>query len=128
MSLTGDSNMNNRIKTISAATLLFLLGFAAIPDASAGFVPATRGTGVPIQNCVAEMGKHLDYGDASRVVHRIAELDQRNLVEMVITIRTSVYLDDGDTAALTYEASCVTGRMGDLVDFRINPEGEVRLG
>jgi len=120
--------MNNRIKSISAATLLFLLSFAAVPDASAGFVPATRGTSVPIQNCVAEMGKHLDYGDASRVVHLIAELDQRNLVEMVITIRTSVYLNGDDSAAKTYEASCVTGTMGDLVDFRITPEHEVLLG
>ena len=119
--------MNNRIKTISAAAFLFLLGFAAVPDASAGFVPATRGTAVPIQNCVAEMGKHLDYGDASRVVHWIAELDQRSLVEMVITIRTSVYLNGDDSAAATYEASCVTGTMGDLVDFRIIPDGEVLL-
>lgn len=120
--------MNNRIKTISAATLLFLLSFAAVPDASAGFVPATRGTSVPIQNCVAEMGKHLDYGDASRVVHWIAELDQRNLVEMVITIRTSVYLNDDDVAAATYEASCVTGTMGDLVKFRLDAKGKVLLG
>jgi len=101
--------MNNRIKSISAATLLFLLSFAAVPDASAGFVPATRGTSVPIH-------------------HSITELDQRNLVEMVITIRTSVYLNGDDSAAKTYEASCVTGTMGDLVDFRINPESEVLLG
>ncbi len=120
--------MNNRIKTISSAAILFLLGFAASPDASAGFVPATRGTSVPIQTCVAEMGKHLDYGDATRVVHRIAEFDQRNLVEMVITIKTSVYLNGDDAAAVTYEASCVTGTMGDLVDFRIRPDDEVLLG
>ena len=118
--------MNKRIKTISSATLLFLLGFAAVPDASAGFVPATRGTSVPIQNCVAEMGKYLDYGDASRVVHWIAEFDQRNLVEMVIRIKTSVYLNSDDGASRTYTASCVTGTMGDLVDFRIDTKKAVR--
>ena len=118
--------MNNRIKTISSATLLFLLSLAAVPDASAGFVPATRGTSVPIQTCVAEMGKHLDYGDASRVVHWIAKFDQRNLVEMVITIETSVYLKGDDGATRAYTSSCVTGTMGDLVDFRIDVKEEVR--
>ena len=120
--------MNNRIKTISSATLLFLLGFAAVPDANAGFVPATRGTSEQIQTCVAEMRKHLDYGDATRVVHWIDELDQRNLVEMEITIRTSVYPASDDGVAKTYTASCVTGTMGDLVDFRMNADDEVRHG
>ena len=120
--------MNNRIKTLSSATLLFLLGFAAVPDANAGFVPATRGTSVPIQTCVAEMGKHLDYGDASRVVHSITEFNQRNLVEMVITIKTSVFLHDDEAAARTYTTSCVTGTMGDLVDFRVDASEDVRLG
>jgi hypothetical protein len=67
--------MKNRIKTISAATALFTLAFTAVPDANAGFVPATRGTSDQIQACVAEMGKHLDYGDATRVVHWISDLD-----------------------------------------------------
>lgn len=120
--------MNNRITTISAATVLFALGFAAVPDANAGFVPATRGTSDQIQACVAEMGKHLDYGDATRVVHWIAELEQRNLVELVIKIRTSVYLDDSADAAISYTASCVTGTMGDLVDFRLETKGDVLLG
>jgi len=119
--------MNNRISTLTAATVLFALGFAAVPDANAGFVPATRGTGDQIQACVAEMGKHLDYGDAARVVHWIAELDQRNLVELVIRIRTSVYFDDSEDAAMTYTASCVTGTMGDLVDFQLDDQNVVRL-
>jgi hypothetical protein len=118
--------MNNRIKTISSAALLFLLGVAATQEASAGFVPATRGTEVPIQTCVAEMGKHLDYGDASRVVHWIADMDQRNLVELVIKIQTSVYLKSDDGATRAYTASCVTGTMGDLVDFRLDVKEEVR--
>ena len=117
--------MNNRIKTLSFAILVFLLSFAAVPDASAGFVPATRGTSVPIQNCVAEMGKHLDYGDASRVVHWIADMDQRNLVELVIKIQTSVYLKGDDGATRAYTASCVTGTMGDLIDFRFDAKEEV---
>jgi len=119
--------MNNRIKTISTATLLFLLGFAAVPDANAGFVPATRGTSDQIQTCVAEMRKHLDYGDAARVVHWISDIDQRNLVEMVIKIKTAVYSEVGDEMPATYTASCVTGTMGDLVDFRLDAEEEARL-
>jgi hypothetical protein len=119
--------MKYRIKTISAITILLALGFAAIPDANAGFVPATRGTSDQIQTCVDEMGKHLDYGNAVKVVHWIAELDQRNLVELVIKIRTSVYSEGNDEAVETYTASCVTGTMGDLVKFRLDDLKVVRL-
>jgi hypothetical protein len=119
--------MKYRIKTITAVTALVALGFAAVPDANAGFVPATRGTSDQIQACVAEMGKHLDYGDAARVVHWISDLDQRNLVEMEFKITTSVYLDDSEEAATTYSASCVTGTMGDLVRFRLDDRKVVRL-
>ena len=112
--------MNDRIKTISAIAMLACLGFALTPDANAGSVSIKRGTSKPIQTCVAEIGKHADYVNASRVVHRISELDQRNLIEMEITVETSVYLKDGDGVAREYTASCVTGTMGELVKFHID--------
>jgi len=113
--------MNDRIKTISSVTFLALLGSAICSDAIAGSVPITRGTDKPIQTCVAEIGKHADYINASRVVHRISTLDQRNLIEMEMTVETSVYLSSDDDVAREYTASCVTGTMGDLLEFRIDP-------
>ena len=111
--------MNGRIKTFSSAAAMVLLGFAIVPDAGAGSVPATRGTSEPIQACVAEIGNHADYGDASRVVHLVAALDQRNLVEMEITVETSVYMKN-DVVAREYTASCVTGSLGKLLKFHID--------
>jgi len=112
--------MNDRTKTISAITIVAVLGFALMPDANAGSVSIERGTGEPIQSCVAEIGKHADYVKASRVVHRISALNQRNLIEMEITVETSVYLNSGDAAVRQYTASCVTDPMGALVKFHID--------
>ena len=54
------------------------------------------------------------------MIHRVTELDQRNLIELEIRIETSVYGRD-DTAAISeYSVSCITESMGDLVKFRIN--------
>jgi hypothetical protein len=111
--------MNDRIKTLGSATVLALLGLAIVPEAGAGSVPATRGTSAPIQACVAEIGKYADYGGASRVVHAVAALDQRNLVEMEIKVETSVYTKDG-AVAREYTASCVTGSLGKLLKFHID--------
>lgn len=112
--------MNKRIKTISSVTALVLLGLTVVPVANAGTVPATRGTAEPIQACVAEIRKHADYDNAFRVVHTVAALDQKNLIEMEIRIETSVYLNSDDGVARKYTASCVTGIMGDLVEFDID--------
>lgn len=111
--------MNDRIKTISAITMLAILGLAVAPSADAGSVSAQRGTSLPIQACIAEISKNADYGNASRVVHWVASLDQKNLVELEIRIETSVYLNDDDVAR-AYTASCVTGALGDVVEFEID--------
>ncbi len=120
--------MNDRIKTLTSVTALVLLGFAVVPDANAGTVPATRGTSEPIQACVAEIRKHADYSDASRVVHTVSALDQRNLVEMEITVETSIYLKSDDGVARAYTVSCLTGTLGDLVKFRIDEQEQTRVG
>ena len=111
--------MNDRIKIFSSITMLVILGFAVAPNADAGTVSAQRGTSLPIQTCVAEIGRNVDYGNASRVVHRVTSLDQKNLVELEIRIETSVYLESNDDAASEYTALCVTAALGKVVSFRI---------
>jgi len=112
--------MNDRIKTISAISMLLILGLAVAPNADAGTVSAQRGTSLPIRTCIAEIGKNVDYGNASRVVHTVTSLDQKNLVELEIRIETSVYLKSDDDIATEYTASCVTAALGDIVEFEID--------
>jgi len=115
--------MNHLTKTISSVTFLSLLGLAICPDAIAGSVPISRGTDKPIETCVAEIRKHADYVNASRVVHQISKLDQHNFIEMEMTVDTVVYLKSDDGVAREYTATCVTGIMGDLLEFRIDAVG-----
>jgi len=110
--------MNDRIKIISSITMLAILGLAVAPNADAATVSAQRGTSLPIQTCIAEIGKNVDYGNASRVVHRVTRLDQKNLVELQIRIETSVYLKSDDDIATEYTTSCVTGALGKIVSIR----------
>lgn len=112
--------MNDRIKIISSITMLVILGLAVAPNADAGTVSAQRGTSLPIQTCIAEIRRNVDYGNASRVVHRVTSLDQKNLVELEIRIETSVYLKSDDNVATEYTASCMTRALGNVVKFKID--------
>jgi hypothetical protein len=110
--------MNDRIRIFSSITMLVILGFAVAPNADAGTVSAQRGTSLPIQTCIAEIGKKVDYGNALRVVHTVTSLDQKNLVELEIQIETSVYLKSDDDVATEYTASCMTGALGKVISIR----------
>ena len=113
--------MNNRIKATLSLTVLVLLGVTIATDAAASPDGIPARTTAQIQSCVSEIGKHADYADASRVIHWVATLDQRNLVEMEIRIETAVYLGSDRSASRSYASSCVTDIMGDIVRFRIDP-------
>ena len=115
--------MNKQIKLATSLTTMAVLGIAVISDANAKTDRFRHSTNKQIQTCVSEIGRHADYGDASRVVHRIVALKQRNLVELEIKVETSVHLKSDGDIARKYTASCVTGTMGDLVKFRIAADG-----
>ena len=116
--------MNEVAKITISLTMLALFGFALPCNADAGSPRARHDTGEQIEACISEIGRHADYGDASRVVHWVARLNQKNLVETEIRIETSVYLNS-EAPVREYAASCVTGTMGDLVKFRFNEVGSV---
>lgn len=115
--------MNAQIKSATSLITLALFGLAFLCDANAGSVRSKRHTSEQIQTCISEIGRNANYENASRVVHWIAALNQRNLVEMEIKIETSVSLKSDDVVAREYRTVCVTGTMGDLVDFRIDVVG-----
>ncbi len=111
--------MSNRFKSISSLTILVLLGLSVVSIAEADTARSKRLTNEQIQVCVAEIGRHADYGNAARVVHQVVGLDQRNLEEMEIVVETSVFLKNEGDLAREYRASCITGAVRDLVRFRI---------
>lgn len=111
--------MYDRIKIISSITMLAILGLAGAPNANSATVSAQRGTSLPIQTCIAEIGENVDYGNASRVVHRVTSLDQKNLVELEIRIKTSVYMKSDDDIATEYTTSCITSALGKVVSIGV---------
>ena len=116
----GVRKRNDRIKSISSLTILVLLGLSLVSHADAGSSRFRHLTDEQIQVCVSEIGRHANDDNASRVVHRIVGLDQRNLEEMEIRVETSVYLKSEGDLAREYRASCIIGTMRDLVRFRID--------
>ena len=74
-----------------------------------------------IQACVDEIREHADYAAASRIVHSVSRLNQRNAVELEIKVETAVFATDAEAAVREYRVSCVTASLGDVVRFRINP-------
>ena len=116
--------MNNHLRLLTSLTSLMVLSFSAISDAHAGASQLRNSTNKQIQSCVAEIGKHADFDDATRVVHWVIALEQKNLMELTIKIESAVYGQVGEEIIRGYTASCVTGTMGDLVKFRFS-EGHV---
>jgi len=113
--------MSNQFKTISALTILVLLGLSLVSDANADSARSMRITNEHIQACVSEIGRYADYNNAARVVHQVVGLEQRNLEEMEIKVETLVFLKSEGELAREYRVSCITGATHDLVRFRIAP-------
>ena len=117
--------MNDRGKTLVSLSTLALLGLTMTCDAYAGTNRSERRTMEQVGSCVSEIAKHADYNDASRAIHWVDKLTQKNLSELEIRIETTVYDADGELVSRKYRTSCVVAGMRNLVDFRIDP---VELG
>ena len=72
-----------------------------------------------IQICDAEIGKHVKYGKASRVVHEVKR-EQKNIAEQRFRINTTIYGGADANAARLFSSICVTRGPIELVSFRIN--------
>ncbi len=112
--------MTNQGKTTLSLSVLALLGLAMTCDAYADTNREQHRTIRQVNSCVAEIAKHANYDDASRALHVVERLKQKNLVLLQIRIETSVYVADGEGPARKYKTSCRVARSGNLVDFRID--------
>ena len=112
--------MTNQGKSTLSLSLLALLGLTMTCDAYADSNREQRRTIKQVRSCVAEIAKHANYDDASRALHLVERLKQKNLVELEIRIETSVYAADGEPVTRKYKTSCLVAGLGKLVDFRID--------
>jgi hypothetical protein len=108
--------MSIQLKSFASISMATLLGMALSCNAGAEPGYGKARTDRQIEACVAEIARHADYEDASRVIHRVATLNQKNLLETRIGVRTTVHLASADRE---YRVSCLADTMGKLIDFRI---------
>ena len=112
--------MTTQPKALTSLLTLALFGFALLCDTSFASERALRAATPDIRTCVAEINRHADYTDALRVMHWVVGLEQRNIAELEIRIRTSVYVNKDTTVTKEYDTSCVTGALGNLVRFHFD--------
>lgn len=107
------------IGTWASVAMLAGLGLTLSSDALAGSERVMARTNPHIEACVAEISKQADYSNATRVVHEVDWLNQKNLVELEIGITTSVFYDDDETTVRTYRTACTTGNLAQVVKVRV---------
>ncbi len=110
-----------QILTVAAAiTLLTIGGPAAASDNEK--LPYDS----EVNSCVAEVGNHANYNDASRVLHIVVKVKRRPGIGprvgigYVFTIDTSVFTDSDEIAVREYASYCVARGDETLVKFRID--------
>jgi len=112
--------MKLKLDTAVLLGILTFVGLSFAYDANANSIRQDRHTSKRIQACIAEIGEHADYGDASRVVHWVARLNQKTAVELEVHVKTAVHAKGNNKVIREYTADCTTGTWGELVEFRIS--------
>ena len=111
--------MNPRIKSVSSLSFLVLLGLSLACESQAAPERHKADTDQQMQACIKRIARHADYDDASRVVHRVTSLRQKNPIELEFRIETAVFVHNDDQLTRQYSASCVTAFAGKVIRFRI---------
>ena len=94
--------MTNKGKTTLSFSMLALFGLTMTCDAYADTNRDQRRTIKQVRSCVAEIAKHANYDGASRAIHWVDRLNQKNLVELEIRIETTVYAPNGEPVSYTH--------------------------
>ena len=107
------------IGTWASVAMLAGLGLTLSSDALAESERVMARTNPHIEACVMEISKKADYSNATRVVHEVDWLNQKNLIELEIGITTSVFYGDDDTTVRIYRTACTTGNLADVIKVRV---------
>ena len=94
-----------RIASKAASIGLATIGLFVTATASAHYVTDVAPSR-SIEACVAEIGGHADYTDASRVRHEL-ETTQRRSLAYKLKFSTKVYGESGDEVIREYATKCV---------------------
>ena len=101
---------------------LILAAAAAITFASFGGAASAADSKAEyadeVHSCVAEIGRHANYDEATRVRHTV-DIVRETRLRYVFTIETSVFTDSDVTAEREYTAYCVARGSGEPLKFRI---------
>ena len=108
--------MISRPQILTAATAITLL---TIGGPATAFDHDKRAYASEVKSCVAEVGDHANYDDATRVQHIVVKV-KRTEIGYVFTIDTSVYTKSDDTAVREYASYCVARGDDKPVKFRID--------
>ena len=107
--------------------LYLALAATGLASTAIAHEPGVKGMDTEIGMCVTEVGKRADYADARRVVHRVIDVDQKNLAEQRISIDTLVYTAAGETVTREYASRCVTRGALKVVSFKIQEKERQRF-
>ena len=107
--------MFNRPQLLTAATTIILLIFGGPAAATDNGKPPYDSE---VKSCVAEVGEHANYNDATRVRHTIVKI-KNTTSGYVFRIGTSVFTDSDEIAVREYASYCVAKGDDKLVKFRI---------
>ncbi len=108
--------MINRQQLLTAATAITLLTIGGPVAASDNGKLAYESE---VRSCVAEVGKHANYNDATRVRHTVVKVKPRTGIGYVFTIDTSVFTDSDEIAVREYASYCVARGDQTPVKFKI---------
>ncbi len=71
-----------------------------------------------IKSCIAEVGEHANYSDATRVRHTVVKI-KNTFIGYVLTIDTDVFADSDEMTIRKYASYCVAKGDDKPVKFRI---------
>ena len=108
--------MINRPQILTAATAITLLAFGGTAAASDN---ARIRYASEVNSCIAEIGDHANYDDATRVRHTVV-VTRRTRIGYVFSIDTSVFIDPDKDAIREYASYCVARGDNKPVRFTID--------
>lgn len=76
-----------------------------------------------VRSCVATVGEQASYDDATRVRHAVVGVKERT-VGYKLTIETSLYNEDSETAIRQYATSCVVNGNNVPMQFSMKETGD----